>query len=284
MIEYAHACLRVSLKLLFQEVKIIMIDIHTHILPGLDDGAANWDETLNMARAAVAEGITTIIATPHHANGRYINTANEVEEHTMRVNERLKAAGVPVAIMPGQEIRVHDDLLEAWDRRELLPLAGSSYVLIEMPSSRIPRAMSELIHELLVMQLKPIIAHPERNAEIVEHPERLADLIREGAFAQVTTHSLLGGFGKRIKQSAWSLCSSGLIHIVSSDAHHLERRGFRLREAYDAIHERMGAEWVSYFLSNSQCVTGNKPFGRMPIEALSTRSVWNRLFSYFQNK
>lgn len=262
---------------------MIMIDIHTHILPGLDDGAANWDETLNMARAAAAEGITTIIATPHHANGKYINTATEVEEHTIRVNEQLISAGVPITIMTGQEIRVHDDLLEAWDRRELLPLATSSYVLIEMPSSRIPKAMNELIHELRIMQLKPIIAHPERNAEIVEHPERLADLIREGAYAQVTTHSLLGGFGRRIEQSAWSLCSSGLIHIVSSDAHHLERRGFRLREAYNTIHERMGAEWESYFLSNAQCVVGNKPFGSMPIVTHTSRGVWKRLISYFQN-
>ncbi|MGM0883183.1 MAG: tyrosine-protein phosphatase [Bacillota bacterium] len=262
---------------------MIMIDIHTHILPGLDDGAANWDETLHMARAAAAEGITTIIATPHHANGRYINTATEVEEHTMRVNEQLIAAGVPVTIMPGQEIRVHDDLLEAWDRRELLPLAASSYVLIEMPSSRIPRAMNELIHELRIMQLKPIIAHPERNAEIVEHPERLDDLIREGAYAQVTTHSLLGGFGRRIEQSAWSLCSSGLIHIVSSDAHHLERRGFRLREAYNAIHARMGAEWESFFLSNAQCVIENKSLGSMPIVTHTSRGVWKRLISYFQN-
>lgn len=260
-----------------------MIDIHTHILPGLDDGAANWDETLNMARAAALEGITTIIATPHHANGRYINPAADVEEDTRRVNEQLKAAGVPVAIMPGQEIRVHDDLLEAWERRELLPLAASSYVLIEMPSSHIPREMEELIHELRVMQLKPIIAHPERNAEIVKHPERLADLIREGAFAQVTTHSLLGGFGRRIEQSAWSLCSSGLIHIVSSDAHHLERRGFRLREAYEAIHDRMGAEWEDFFLSNAQCVIENKSFGIMPVVTHASRGVWKRFFSYFQN-
>ena len=113
---------------------------------------------------------------------------------------------MPITIVTGQEIRVHDDLLEAWYRKELLPLAGSSYVLIEMPSSRIPKAMLDLIHELSILNLKPIIAHPERNAEVVQHPERLAELVEAGAFAQVTTHSLVGGFGKRIEQTAWSLC------------------------------------------------------------------------------
>ncbi|MCD9024052.1 tyrosine-protein phosphatase [Cohnella silvisoli] len=261
-----------------------MIDIHTHILPGVDDGAANWDDTLIMARAAVAEGITTIIATPHHANGYYNNRAVEVTEHTLRINEQLIAAGVPVVIRSGQEIRVHDDLLEAWYRGELLPLAGSNYVLIEMPSSRIPKEMNELIHELHIMELVPIIAHPERNAEIVRHPERLAELIKAGAFAQVTTHSLLGGFGRQIEQVAWSLCRSGLIHIVSSDAHHLERRGFRMNEAYTAIRERMGEQWENYFLSNAICVADNKPFGNKPVAAPSSDGVIRRLFSYFSSK
>lgn len=257
-----------------------MIDIHTHILPGLDDGAASFEDTSNMARAAISEGITTIIATPHHANGTYTNTADNVAEHTHSVNEQLMAAGVPVTIRTGQEVRVHDDLLDAWHRGEILPLAGSSYILVEMPSSRIPKAMYELIHELCLLKLKPIIAHPERNAEVVKHPERLAELIEAGAFAQVTTHSLLGGFGKRIEQSAWSLMKDGLIHIVSSDAHHVERRGFRLREAYDSIERRMGEHWVSYLQSNAQSIIEDKPFRIQP-PAASSKGVVRRFLSYF---
>ncbi|CAM4355325.1 protein tyrosine phosphatase [Paenibacillus alkaliterrae] len=261
-----------------------MIDIHTHILPGLDDGAANWDDTLDMARAASSEGITTIIATPHHANGSYTNLADDVAEHTLSVNEQLRAKGVPVTIMTGQEIRVHDDLLEAWHRKELLPLAGSKYVLLEMPSSRIPKAMIELIHELNVMKLKPIIAHPERNAEVVQHPERLAELVEAGAFAQVTSHSLLGGFGKRIEQSAWTLLKNGSIHIVASDAHHIERRGFRLREAYDAIERRMGEQWKSYLQINARHVLEDEPFNPQPFAANSTEGALRRVLSYIFNR
>lgn len=260
-----------------------MIDIHTHILPGVDDGAENWNDTLLMARAAVAEGITTMIATPHHANGKFTNIAAEVAEHILRLNEQLIAAGVPLTIRAGQEIRVHDDLLDAWNRKELLSLADSNYLLIEMPSSRIPKAMHELIHELSVMNLKPIIAHPERNAEIVQHPERLAELIERGAYAQVTTHSLLGGFGRKIEKSAWSLCRSGLIHVVSSDAHHVERRGFRLREAYGTIRARMGEEWEGYFVNNALSVVENKPFGSKPVKAPYSEGAWRRFLTYFYN-
>ncbi|OAB41189.1 tyrosine-protein phosphatase [Paenibacillus antarcticus] len=261
-----------------------MIDIHTHILPGIDDGAADWNDTLNMARAAVAEGITTLIATPHHANGRYNNAAVEVLEYTHHINEKLIEEGVPITIHSGQEIRWHHDWLESWFRKELLPLANSSYVLLELPSTRIPTEIYELLHELNILKLKVIIAHPERNAEIMKHPERLAELIERGAFAQVTTHSLLGGFGRRIEKMAWFLCKSGLIHIVSSDAHDMERRGFRLREAYEVIGERMGKQWENYFLNNSACVLDDSPFGSKPVEAeASSWGVLHRLGSYFRN-
>lgn len=259
-----------------------MIDIHTHILPGVDDGASNWNEALNMARAAVAEGITTIIATPHHANGRYHNTASEVVEYVRHMNEQLTAIGVPLTIRAGQEIRLHHDLLEAWSRKELIPLAESSYVLIELPSSGIPKETYALFHELNVMKLKPIIAHPERNAEIVRYPDRLAQLIDIGAFAQVTSHSLLGGFGRQIEKTAWSLCRSGLIHLVSSDAHHVEGRGFRLREAYGVIRERMGQPWENYFLNNAQRIIEDLPFERMPEEQPLSEGVMQRLRSYLR--
>ncbi|RIX45883.1 protein tyrosine phosphatase [Paenibacillus nanensis] len=241
-----------------------MIDIHTHILPGLDDGASNERDAIDMARAASAEGITTIVATPHHANGKYMNFAADVREHADGLNVRLAQAGIPISIVPGQEIRVHDDLLDAWGRGELLTLAGSRYVMLEMPSSRIPHYMSSLIHELHVMKLRPIIAHPERNAEVVEHPERLEELIELGAYGQVTTHSLLGGFGKKIEQASWRLMKQGSIHIVSSDAHHVERRGFRLREAHSAVNRVMGEEWSEYFKGNAEAVLADKPFGEQP--------------------
>ncbi|MFS0725652.1 tyrosine-protein phosphatase [Paenibacillus sp. 1P07SE] len=259
-----------------------MIDIHTHILPGIDDGAADWEAALAMARAAAAEGITTIIATPHHASGSWRNPADGVRQLTGELQERLDGEGIAVQVRPGQEIRVHGELFEAWDRGELLTLGDTSYILIELPFTDIPAGMPELIHELRVLGLRPIIAHPERNAPIMKQPQRLSELIEAGAWGQVTAASLLGGFGKRCQESAWTLSRSGLIHIVSSDAHHIERRGFRMREAYDEIERQLGTPWKDYFLSNAEAVAADGPFAEAPSIPSSNNNIWDKITRIFR--
>lgn len=241
-----------------------MIDIHTHILPGLDDGAETTEDALDMARAAMQEGITSIIATPHHANGKYMNLADSVTAQAAVLNERLTAEGIPIKVLTGQEIRVHDDLLDAWSRQELLTLASSDYMLIELPGHSVPKSTSQLIHELAVLGIRPIIAHPERNQEIMRNPNVLAELIECGAWTQVTTHSLLGGYGNRIQKTAWTLCKKRLIHLVSSDAHHVSRRGFRLKEAYEKIASEIGQQWAEYYQTNAACLIENGVFADPP--------------------
>jgi protein-tyrosine phosphatase len=241
-----------------------MIDIHTHILPGLDDGAEHMEDALDMARAAWAEGITDVIATPHHANGAYQNRGVHVVEAVRSFRERLRLEGIPIALHAGQEIRVHDDLLDAWGRQELLTLSSSKYVLIEMPTREVPKSMPSLIHELSVMGLRMVIAHPERNLSVIGNPNLLSELIDLGAYAQVTTHSLLGVFGDRVKKCSWTLCRRGLIHLVSSDAHHVSRRGFRLKEAYERIESEVGREWVEYYMQNASSLLENIDFVQSP--------------------
>ncbi|MDI4650313.1 tyrosine-protein phosphatase [Cohnella hashimotonis] len=250
-----------------------MIDIHSHILPGLDDGAQDWEDALALARAAAAEGIETIIATPHHANGEYDNLGPNIVAAVEAMNERLMAEGIGLTVRAGQEIRVHDDLLDAWARGDLLTLAGTRYILIELPTSRIPRGLSELLHELKLLNLSPIIAHPERNAEIVSHPERLAELVAAGAYGQVTTHSLLGAFGKRIEQASWQLCREGLIHLVSSDAHHVTKRGFLLQESYCKINRLLGVNFELFFRKNAESVLYNGDMSPHPPIARNER-LW----------
>ncbi|MFD0671472.1 tyrosine-protein phosphatase [Cohnella sp. GCM10027633] len=261
-----------------------MIDIHTHVLPGIDDGSDSWDTTLKLVRAAAAEGITTLIATPHHADGRYANEAAAVEELTRIANERLAEEGIPVLLLPGQEIRVHDGLLDAWQRGELLSLAGSRYVLLEMPSSRIPIRMEEWIYELGLLGITAVIAHPERNAEVAKTPDSLSRLVNAGASVQVTTHSLLGGFGKSIERTSWSLCEAGLVHAISSDAHHPEHRGFRLREAYEAIRLRMGETWSDYYAGNASNIANDRALAEQPPIPSRTKASLSRFLSYFNRR
>ncbi|MBJ6361984.1 tyrosine-protein phosphatase [Paenibacillus sp. GCM10012307] len=260
-----------------------MIDIHSHILPGADDGAKDWDDTLQLARAAVEDGIHTIVATPHHASRLYWNYAAEVRELTSEVNRRLVSEGIALQVLPGQEIRVHDDLLEAWSRGELLPLGNSDYVLIEMPSSAVPKNMAELIHELSILGLRTIIAHPERNKEIVNDPQLLEALLEAGAYGQMTTHSLLGGFGRQIERNAWQLCKKGLVHVIASDAHHIEKRNFRLREAYDRVEKELGKSWRVYYERNAEHIVNGRSLEDLPSELdKKNLKIWRGISRFFR--
>ncbi|MUT65077.1 tyrosine-protein phosphatase [Paenibacillus sp. NEAU-GSW1] len=260
-----------------------MIDIHSHLLPGLDDGAADWNEAMALAAAASAEGITDIIATPHHFDGRYNNSAAKVNELVNTMNAMLTEQQIPLTVHSGQEIHVHHHLLNNWDNGLLLPLAGSKYVLLEMPSSRIPEHMDQLVYELKLAGISAVIAHPERNAEIVKHPERLAELIALGAYAQVTSHSLVGGFGRTIERAAWHLCRHRLIHFIASDAHHLEWRGFRMKEAFERAAGTLGEQWSDYYARNAARLLQSEEIAAAPSEASLPRSGgWDKLKSLFR--
>lgn len=260
-----------------------MIDVHTHILPGIDDGAADWEHSIKLARAAAAEGITGIIATPHHYDGKYSNDAETVKALTDELNGKLTELDIPVRIQPGQEIRAHNDLIFNWQTGKLLPMGESSYVLIEMPSSQIPKTMEQFVHELRLLGVRVVIAHPERNAEVVQNPDRLAELVELGAYAQVTTHSLLGGFGRGIEKSAWTLCRRGLIHIVSSDAHNLEWRGFRMKDAYERVEQELGPAWRRYFERNAQALWNGRSITDQPTIPQPTAKAagWSKIKSLF---
>lgn len=259
-----------------------MIDIHTHILPGLDDGADSMTTALAMARAAAAEGITDIIATPHHANGSYTNPASDVQLAIWNFQSILRTEGIPITLHAGQEIRMHDDILEAWNRRELLTLAGSSYMLIEMSGHEVPARMRELVRELVDLGIRPVIAHPEGNRSIRDNPRLLSELVFVGAIAQVTTHSLLGDFGDRVKKAAWSLCRAGLIHLVSSDAHHVECRAFRLSQAYQAISDELGPGWSEYYQNNAASLLANDAMAVNPSVAAESNLLYRitRMFRH----
>ncbi len=260
-----------------------MIDIHTHILPGIDDGAADWEHSIQMARAAAAEGITGIIATPHHYDGKYSNDKETVIELVAELNSRLSELAIPLKIQSGQEIRIHSEFLSNWQSGKLLTMGESPYVLIEMPSSQIPKSMEQVVYELRLLGVRAVIAHPERNAEVVQNPDRLAELVELGAYAQVTTHSLLGGFGRGIEKSAWTLCRRGLIHLVSSDAHHLEWRSFKMKEAYERIESELGPVWRRYFERNAQAIWNARELSDQPnlVQQAAKSGGWGKIKSLF---
>lgn len=229
-----------------------MIDIHSHILPGVDDGAQTMDDAIAMARVAVKEGIKTIIATPHHKNGSYDNPKSSIIALAARLNDVIKQHDLPLTVLPGQEVRIHGDLLKSLETNELMTLADTSYLLIEFPPDHVPRYAEQLLFELQLKGMIPIIAHPERNMEIVEHPDRLYQLVKRGVLTQLTASSISGHFGKNIKKFSLQLIEANLAHFIASDAHNTTTRPFRMREAYNVIDKEFGIDAVYYFQENAE--------------------------------
>lgn len=259
-----------------------MIDIHCHILPFKDDGSADWEASLQMARDAVRDGITAVIATPHHANGVYLNPASGIIPSVEQLNERIREAGIPLAVLPGQEIRMYEELLNDLERGELLTLGGSRYILLEMPSSRLPRRMEETCHELVIQGFVPVIAHPERNAEVADKPDKLKRLIEIGAIGQVTAQSVAGTFGKKLQKLSLDLCRMNAIHVVASDAHDSQHRPFGLSEAYQVMEKELGQESARIYRQNAMIIAENQEIIRAI--SLSSGSKLHKMFAFFSRK
>lgn len=249
-----------------------MIDLHCHILSGIDDGALNDEVSIKMARKAVLEGIHTIVATPHHQNGRYLNEKKGVVQYVQRLNELLKKEKIPLTILPGQEVRLYGEILDDYQAEKILTLNDTGkYLFIEFPSSQVPHYAERLLFDIQSKGLIPIIVHPERNSRLLEEPDLLYKFITNGALAQVTAGSLTGRFGKKIKRFSHQLIQSNLVHFVSSDAHNLEGRSFYMREALEVIESEHGQDIVYTFLENAQYVIQGQMCYKQPPEIITKK-------------
>jgi protein-tyrosine phosphatase len=237
---------------------VVMIDLHCHILAGIDDGAQSMEESLEMARAAVQEGIDTIIATPHHKNGRYENMKQVIIEKTAELNEVLKVENIPLTILPGQETAIHGELLKGITLGEVSTLNNTQYIFIELPAGHVPRYTHKLLYDLQMEGKVPVIVHPERNQEIIERPEVLYQLVKNGAISQVTASSICGIFGKKIKFFSEQLIEANLAHFIASDAHNTNKRAFHMAHAYDNINTRYGVDIVYFFKENAELLVQDR--------------------------
>ncbi|MBY0006626.1 tyrosine protein phosphatase [Priestia aryabhattai] len=236
-----------------------MIDLHCHILPNVDDGAASSEMSIEMAKRAVSEGITAIVATPHHQNGRYLNEKQAILQSVEQLNSLLVREGVPLTILPGQENRIYGEILDDYHQDKILTLNNKGkYLFVEFPSSQVPRYAERLLFDIQSQGIIPIIVHPERNSRLLEDPDLLYNFINKGALAQVTASSLVGHFGKKIKKFSHQLIDANLVHFVSSDAHNLQHRSFHMQEAIDVIESEHGRDYYYMFLENAQCVVDGK--------------------------
>lgn len=244
-----------------------MIDIHCHILPGIDDGAKNLTVSLDMAKLAVSEGIHTIIATPHLVRNRYENYKDTIITKVEELNALLKDEKINLKILPGQEPRIDGDLLLGRNKGEVITLAGTNYIFIEFPSAHVPRYTEQLFYDIQLNGMIPIIVHPERNQEIMEHPNILYHLVEKGALSQITAASLCGSLGKKIKNFSEQLIEHNLAHFIASDAHNIGTRPFRMVEAFDHLRSKFGQDIEFLFKENAERLLEEKNvYKELPVE------------------
>ena len=213
-----------------------MIDCHCHILPGIDDGASDIEESVAMAKIAFADGISRIVATPHVSDARI--SPGDIIKRVEELNRHLIESQVPVRIYPAAEVSISLDL----PLFAQYTINQTEYVLVELPPDFFPPFTANLLSWLLSEGLRPIIAHPERNTGVVRDPDRLFDVLQDGILLQITAGSLTGEFGIDSQICAELLLDSGKVHIIASDAHSCEFRQPILSKAVEAASRRIGAE------------------------------------------
>lgn len=252
-----------------------MIDLHCHILPGVDDGAQSLSDSLNMARQALEQGIHTIVATPHHLNNSYENPKRQILARVEELNQLLQKEQINVKILPGQEVRVHGEMIEGYTAGDILSVNHTPYVLVEFPSNHVPRYTEKLFYDLQLNGLIPVIVHPERNQEIIERSDLLYQLVKKGALTQITAASVCGDFGKKIKTFSLQLIEANLTHFLASDAHNLTKRSFKMREAYDVMEQKYGNDMVYYFEENAYLLVEGKAIYKEDPEQIKRKKLFN---------
>jgi protein-tyrosine phosphatase len=241
-----------------------MIDLHAHLLPGIDDGPGTMEEATEMCRVAAEDGIVAAVATPHQHHDLWPNMDREALSALFE--ELWTTVGGAPTLALGAEIRVDSELLSEMDRLpegDLLPLAGSRYLLLEFAPFQLGVNPRTLVHELVVAGWRPVLAHPERIPWLAEEPGLLADLVEGGALLQLTAMSVTGELGRSSKVCSSQLLEEGLAHFVASDAHDARVRPPRLSKAYGVIAERWGEERAKrLFVDNPKAVLENRPIER----------------------
>jgi protein-tyrosine phosphatase len=218
-----------------------MIDIHSHILPQVDDGARSLDEALEMARIAFADGIQQMVCTPHMFNGISRNPEPaEVVDRVGALQETLGGEGL--TLLPGNEVHISHQLVQQACNNRVTKLNRQNYVLVEFPMMTAPAGAMELFRQLQQNGIRPILVHPERNVQLQLRPALVANLVSSGVYVQVTAMSVTGEFGKAAKSCAHSLLRHNCVHFLATDAHRAERRPPILSRGRDAAAEIIGAE------------------------------------------
>ena len=203
-----------------------MIDLHSHLLPGIDDGATNLDDSMRLVRHAIADGVTHMVITPHIHPGRYDNDIHTISSSLAILREELDRQGIPLQIAAAAEVRISIEMVEMINKN-LIPFLGEhdgfKVLLLEFPHSHILPGSDKLVKLLLNQGIRPMIAHPERNKDVMRDINKLQPFVDMGCLLQVTAASVTGNFGAAAKERAEQILSLGWAHVLATDAHNQNR-------------------------------------------------------------
>jgi protein-tyrosine phosphatase len=219
-----------------------VIDLHCHILPGLDDGASDIGVSLAMARIAVAQGIETTACTPHILPGLYHNSGSSIRQAVAALQERLAGEAIPLRLVSGADAHMCPDFVSGLRSGQLMPLADSRYVLVEPPHHTAPPHFEGFFFNLVAAGYVPILTHPERLFWVPSHYDAIGRLVRAGVWMQITAGSFAGAFGRNALYWAERMLDEGCVHLIATDAHDTERRPPDLARGRDIVAKRAGAE------------------------------------------
>lgn len=220
-----------------------IIDIHSHILPGLDDGAKDMDMTMEMIRIYKKNGVNKLIATPHYVKNSSMSTSIEKNKEVLeRVRQEIEIAGLDFEIFLGHEIYLCRDILDKLKSGKVATMNGTSYVFIELPQMDIPDYTRELIRELIDEGYRPILSHPEKNTLIIEDINIVYDFIEDGALIEVDIPSIYGNFGRDVRRASEELLKHKMVHFLGTGAHSSIRRTPRIDSGVEKIRNLIGED------------------------------------------
>lgn len=259
-----------------------MYDLHCHLLPAIDDGPPEFAVSLEMARIAVADGITTVACTPHIYPGLYENDAHGIRLAIQAMREALERHGIPLVLVEGADVHLAPDLVDGVRGGRVPTLAGSRYLLLEPPHHVAPPRFEESVFELMAAGIVPVITHPERLTWVEDHYELFVRLASRGAWMQITSGALTGRFGRRPLYWAERFVGEGHAMLLATDAHDPRRRPPLLAEGRDAAARLVGQEQAQRMVvANPGLILRNASPGTLPLPSLArpqpTRGFWARL-------
>jgi len=242
-----------------------VIDLHCHLLPGIDDGAVDLDDSFAMARCAVADGIKVTACTPHIFPGLYENKGPEIRKAIADLQTRLDEADIPLKLVTGADVQLAVELSAGLKSGRILSLNDSRYFLFEPPHHTAPPRLEETVFNVMAAGWHPVVTHPERLHWIETHYETMQRLAHAGAWMQLTSGSVTGRFGRRAKYWSERMLDEGLVHILATDAHNMRNRSPRLAEARDLVAERLGEEAANdMVVTRPQGILDNLPPSALP--------------------